>query len=443
MQAFAPDSPMFDKDQRPAFAVEFWDTVFTPLVNEVASGGIQMTLREPRHSDGAFSMLADLSGAAASGAAAAFNAAAATTVVDAGRTPNLIGYWAAGAPGYHGAAYAGRVAYRFEGWVRAASARDWFSASTTFTATVACVGNGYFRVVKNGTTDLINASMTEKSYLQDSGPLFSAAAVSLTVGDKLDFYYVEDGTSWGGFAFKLIPGDVTAATTATKLAALRDAPVVGCGLLDDNGAASPTSCPKRTLRLVRPPVEVNRTTGQTARASFEVPLANTQVWDGVGWEWVRSTGDQAGILRLHDFQDDGAGGVTPVTFDVKRQRLIRIRAGFVLPNATIALDDLFTGFVDDFENASSGTVTVRCLGIEQRLADQYVKNYPDKISYMAYGYKKVSGTSEPVYGIAAYDNWPLEYVVRDLMIRAGVDESRTRAPLRIPLSDGSYGAVVM
>ena len=106
------------------------------------------------------------------------------------------------------------------------------------------------------------------------------------------------------------------------------------------------------------------------------------------------------------------------------------------------LKKVFTGFTDDFE-VRNGVATITCLGFEQRLADQYVKNYPDRISYMTFGYKEMSGTQEPVYNITAYDNWPIEQVFRDLMMRAGIDASRCWAPVKVRQADGSTLTVVM
>jgi len=439
MQAVAPTSPVFKRDQLPLFTVEYWNTAFTPLVNEVASNGIIFALREPRHSDNQFSMLADLQAASGlSGATSAFNNATATTIVSDGRLPNLIGYWAGGTPGHHGATRVRRVAYHFEMYVRAASARDWFDGNNSFTATLACAGQGYFRVFKGG-TELINATLTEQQYLlpNDAGGPTVSTAQTFTTGDKLDIFYVQDGQTWGGFVFKLIPGTV-ASDLKVRQAAMRAAPVICCGLMDDN-----TPPAKEILELIQDPVEINYTIGQPCKATFRVPLINENVYDGVGWTWVRTGGDKGGYLQFDGFTQDVGDAVISKQVQVKRQRMMRVNTGFVGPDGQPELYPSFTGFVDDFSDPSSGGVGVSVLGLEQRVADQYVKNYPDKISYMCYGFNRVRGTSEPVYDTGAYDNWPLLYAVRDLLIRAGVDESRTRAFLKIPLADGTYAQATL
>ena len=446
--AFPPDTQMFARDQIIKPVIEFWNTPFTALRNDIASGGIRFTMREPRGS--AASWTSYVNSVVTSGTSLtdeAFEGGTdVRTVVSNGRTANLIGYWAGGAPGYHGASVQRSVAYRFEGWVRSASARDWFSASTSFTATVACAGYGSFKVVRTasggGSTTILNVHITERGYLQTTGGgPFLSQPFTITTGDKFDFYYLQDQTPWGGFVFKLLPGAVADSQRARQLA-MREGSIIGAGLVDDSGGVGAIQCPKQTLTLISD-VQVTQTVNQTPQATFRVPLANTQTWDGVGWTWQHELGDDAGHLRLNDFVDNGVGGVTPVQIDVRRQRLVRIKGGFKRWDGLDEVYPLFTGFIDDFSDASSGVVTVRCLGVAQKLADQFVRNYPDKISYMTYGYQKLSGTSEPVYDTTAYDNWPMEYVLRDLLTRAGIDEGRTRAPLLVPLPDGSSASVVM
>lgn len=103
--------------------------------------------------------------------------------------------------------------------------------------------------------------------------------------------------------------------------------------------------------------------------------------------------------------------------------------------------EIFTGFIDDFGEAQQGIKRMALAGFDQRLLDQHIKNYPDRISYMAANYWKRKGTSEPVYDTTAYDAWPMELVLRDLMVRAGLPESLTRQPLYVSRSDGTVSLV--
>lgn len=633
---FPPDTQQFESQQRPFWRAEYWPTTFTPLRNDQPSFGIRMWIREPT-GDGVFNLGAGSAFQVSlpSAAESTFDAATAKSIVTDGRTANLIGYWAGGAPGYHGATQSGRIAYHFKAFVRSPSARDWFSESNPFVACVACHGNGYFRVIHTPADtgvpiSLVNATLDEKSFIDKAiGPFFSESATFET-GDTVDFYYVQDQTPWGGFFFKMVPGGRPEKPRDRKLA-LREAPVIGCGLMDDG-----VDVPKYSFGSVVGG-DVSRPDGQVCKATFRVPLVNTDAWDGVGWEWVKglssllpppppeenpgdlelgawtvyqqqnnfrgitfaidptggfnsgpsvkvtippnsgdvnlnfsrmvylsvqnavpfrtyrltakvrtswnvdtddptngvpgiamhwlvpplagvgqtsatsaafgawqtltydqqpladgvlapmlvmpkgaNTGgpfyvwfsnvtltdlttsdtinlsltfgggstvtttatagisepDNTGFLRYHDFQDDGAGGADPITIELKRQRMLRLIGGFKRWDNTEEAYSIFTGFIDDFEGAGGGEVTVHLVGIEQRLVDQHVKNYPDLMSYMAAGFTRLSGTIEPVFPLPAYDNWPLELAIRDMLVRCGVDESRTRAPLLVPQADG-------
>jgi hypothetical protein len=115
---------------------------------------------------------------------------------------------------------------------------------------------------------------------------------------------------------------------------------------------------------------------------------------------------------------------------------VRVKTGFVQESGTVEWYTAFTGWIDDFEDRDGG-ITIRCLSVEQRLVEQFVKNLPDRISYMSFGYNRLRGTTEPVYDVPAYDAWPLEYMARDMLIRNGVDESRLAAPVLVPQANGT------
>lgn len=414
---------LFSQDQTTAFSVSYWNTPFSPLQGGIASAGIKFSMKEPTAA-GVFSVKADLAAATASNTATAWTNATANTVQANGRVPNLVGYWAGGAPGYHGASVSGRIAYRFECTMRSTTGRAWWSAVTNPVFWLALGGNGYFKVVKTvsgvATNVLINgandAQLTEIGYLT-AGLAISAQLTTLAAGDKLDIYYVQDQDNWGGFVVKAVQGALPSTTAAQQLAA-QQGPVLGCSIMDDG---SPPSA--LTLDIIDS-IEVTRSTGSSPRAVIRVPVVNTQNDDNVGWEWFRSSPSASGIMRLHT--------VTGTTVDVGRHRLVQISTGLQGESKVV-----FTGFTDDFSPPSNGIVEIGCLGMENRLVDQFQKNYPDKISYMMYAYKKTAGTTEPVYDVRAYDNWPMEYALRDLLLRAGIDESRTRVQLSAPQADGS------
>jgi hypothetical protein len=441
---FPPDSQMFEGEQRIEQLVEYWHTPFSPIRNDQASGGIRFTLKEPVTTTAAWNAYVNTVRATSAYTATqgAFTSTpGARNVVLNGRLANLVQYWAGGAPGHHGASVSKRLAYRFEGWLRAGSGRDWFDPSTSFTATIGVAGHGHVKVYHNSDL-IINTDVSELQWLESEGggPMLSAAR-TFTTGDKLDIYYIQNDEPWGGYVFKMIPGTVPDSQRA-RLLAMREGAVIGCGLIDDHLGAGAMDVTKRTLTYATD-LEVQVVRGQAERASFRVPLVNPAQWDGIGWQWVRDLGEENGHLQLNDFVDDGFGGVTPLVVDVLPGRLVRLKGGFREWQGGSEIYPMFTGVIDDFEGQSSGIATVRCVSLGQPLAEQYVKNYPDKISYMTYGYQRLRGTSEPVYDTTAYDNWPLEYVIRDLLTRTHIDESRTRAPLLVPQPDGTAVAVEM
>lgn len=438
MLATSPTTEIFNPNQRPTYKVEYWDTPYTPLTkdgspNDIASAGIPFYMREPMNDvDRTFEVATAVQAASAANVRTAFNNTSnSDIVVDSGRVANLVGYWAGGAPGYYGASVNRRVAMHWKLTFRSVAARSWFSSASSPTVHFAFGANGYVRIVKNLTTNLwggtVNDGMvSEKQYLIDG--LNLTASTTLSAGDTIDIFYVQDLEDWGGFVFKCVLGAATG-TTKQQQETAREAPVIDCALFDDG-----TTVPYHLLTMHNNLSVIERP-GQAKQASFRVPLINTQYNDGIGWEWIRDE-DPTGYLRHHS-------GVTADDFDVRRQRLVRITGQFIRPNGTFESYPLFTGFIDDFDGQSDGSVAITCRGFEQRLADQAVKNYPDRISYHIFAFKKLTGATEPVYNVTAYDNWPFEFAIRDLMLRAGIDESRTRAALYVPQADGTSVPVVM
>jgi len=90
----------------------------------------------------------------------------------------------------------------------------------------------------------------------------------------------------------------------------------------------------------------------------------------------------------------------------------------------------FRGRITDFDFARSSleeTVSVICQDFQSFLKNSVDENYPDTASYMAARYYQSStddgagpnGLTKP----KAYDGWPLDKVVRDLCLHAGIDSS--------------------
>lgn len=431
MQPFPTTSQTFSADQQWDFSVTGWDTPFTVLEGGVASGGIIFDLVEPKDTSAAtWKAFVDAFKSAtqnASALAAFTGNANIIQQVSNGRVDNLAQYWAAGAPGQHGATVSGRVAYHFKGYLRSAAARGWFSTLTTPTWYLALAGNGYFRIdktVSGVVTTIFSGMVTEKDFLVN-GFSFTPTISNMAAGDSLDIYYIQTGTeNWGGYCIN--PVAAARVDDPTDQAAAQAATILGCGLLDDN---SPPAA--QTFHSVKS-VTVDSMRGKPMSAELELPLLNAAVTDGTGWKWVETSPDDPGVLQLYE------GGSQ--AFTLKRKRLIQIIGGFLGEQYT-----LFTGLIQDYSEPANNSSTLTCQGFEMKLVEQHDKNYPDPISYMNRGYKRTtsaSGTSEPIYPIPAYDNWPVEYALADLLQRNGVDASRISKNLFVPKSDGTTSQVL-
>lgn len=428
MQFIASGSAMFSPDQQVGYEVDYWETPYTPLQSDIASAGIIMNTAEP-FTNGPWTLAADLQ-AAGSGAAAvtAFNNAAFNHPIVNGRWSHMMDYWAGGAPGWFGASQVGQFAVHFTGFLRSATARAWFAGGDSIPITIAFAGNGYFRIDKNG-TNIYSGKFTEQQYLQGgtnqagaqvNAGLQFASLGNCTTGDQIDFYYVESPKDlWGGYVFKAIYGDVSNLLSIDQQTIAQVAPVIGCGLFDDN--APPT---KQVLTHISQ-VQVVSQNGSASEAIIVVPIFNTQRNDGTGWEYHRGSSTDPGYLR------HWTNGIMDAT--VKRGRVIRAKQLL----GTTESYTIFTGYIDDFDDSASGNVQIKCIGFERRLLDTADKNYPDRIDYMSRGYTHRLGATAPVYSLPALDNWPMEWALENLCYRAGIDSSRFVVPLRVAVSTGA------
>lgn len=420
------DSLLLSGDQQTSAHVTTWDTPFTVLDSNVASAGLVLTVREPRPGQSWTQYVRNLQGAAVADVASTFDdATLSTATVDQGRTPNLIESWGAGAPAWFGSTQQGKVALHWHGVLRPVAGRSWFSTDPAPTFSLALGGNGFVRITKTvaGVTSevLINGQagleLTETDFLTN-GLVWTEVLASLNAGDALDIYYVQNGELWGGLVAKVVSGSTQTATLA------QDAAVLGCGLFDDG-------TPPAALALGSwKQIQITQDLTSAATAEIQVPLLNPMEHDGFGYEWRRDTdGDDPGRLYYWD-----AGTVQG---SLRRGQLLQITGGLAGEEYV-----LFTGFVDDFEPPrGDGVATIRCLGFERRAIKDTVRNEPDELSYMAFGYHNLLGTTEPVYGIPAYDNWAIEHAIQDVLYRAGFDGSRLLVPWTATMYDGSSATI--
>lgn len=409
----------FASDQQPICTVQVWNSPFTALESDIASGGLILDVREAIDAASWTTFLANMRGAAAANVLTTFNAGGVATVVN-GRTINVLEYWAGGAPAWYGVTQRARTALHWRGVIRDNPGRAWFDTASTVTLSLAVAGQGYIRVVKKTAggvySDVLNTTISEADYLENGYVL--SAGVSLAAGDLLDVYYVQNGEPWGGVVVKAIKGN--APTQALAAAA----PVLGCGLLDDDTPPAVYELPYAIS------VDLEKHVTGDSQALITLPLINPLINDGFGYVWVRDDDSDPGYLEVW------VGGTLQQT--LRAGRLLRVQLGF----QGQSLVPKFTGVIQFFEPPRDGRVTVHCLGFEHRLLQQNTKNEPDPISYMTAGYKKQSGTAEPVYGVPAYDNWSIEACLADMFYRGGIDASRLFQSLTVPISDGTDVPVV-
>lgn len=439
MLGIRPDSQSFSKDQRPISILRYWNTPMTALAGGIASEGLLFSVREPDF-DGLWTMQDVLKQGGAIGTTEWESAG--RYVARNGRWSNAIGFWAGGTPGFWGGSIPRRIGLRFTGTFKPEAQRAWFATGSP-SVQFAVAGSGYCRIQHNtnvifGGATLDAAGGTQRGTLSENRFLAEGLAftppVTLQTGDTLDIFYAQNDEVWGGLVVKVYNparGQYGIVTDASSVKHRRDAAatavVVGCGVFE-HAAVTGSAIP------MIGDIDITLAPTLAQKLEFTVPLTNTAVTDFVGWVWD-TTNNPTGQLIATDV--DG----NQVT--LRRGRLVQCELGFADHVSGTEMWRVFTGLIDDFENPSTGKVTVRCLGFEERLARAHVKNFPDSISYMSYDFHKVGAKTVPSYGVLAYDNWPIELALRDLLVRSGIDESRLAAPLLVPQADGSMDPVEM
>lgn len=303
-----------------------------------------------------------------------------------GLTPLVLNYWGTGAP--PGVTTARYVAMHWRGFV--GSNTSWaFPQGTTGSVWLSFSGMGFVRVQRNG-VDILNSKLNYSTFVSSS--LFTPSP-----GDQIDIFYWQNGDQWGGVVGSWVAqqNGQSSATTAITTPQYRESPPIAASLIPYSTATAFT-----LPQVMNATVEVGGPM-ETPTLRFSIPLINANA--SIGYRISNSP-------RKLTYTD-----INGLTTTFKRRQLVKFFGGFAGEQY-----QRFTGHILDF-NEQDGVVTVVCSGLEERMAKTNVQNYPDPISYDTFGYFKTLSTSEPIYGITAYDNWPIEHAIKDLAYRAGID----------------------
>lgn len=436
MQPTPNAQSFFAADQDWLFRVRTWDTPQTVLENNLASEGMRLRVYQPKDDTvNWFDYANALKAAGSNPDAALTNTTFATAVVPDGRWPLVQSYWGGGTPNWWGGSFPGRVAVHYSGLLVPSAMRQWFSSGNVMT--FAAAGSGWLRidVVEGGTrTTLFAEDLTESRFLSDGFTCPASAQHTFSANAELHLYYVQtQNDPWGGLVVKAIPGARPSDPDVLEAAAA-DAPVVGAGLFSHGAPIEAVELPFIMS------ASITHEPGSASKAEIEIPLINPVVNDGDGWVFFQADpATDPGVLRVYEAGE--------LQHTLKRKRMIQVQVARKADNPEWS--SIFTGHVDDFSSGSNGRLTIRGVGLEGRMVEQF-EQAPDRISYMARGFRVLDYADveavkrkQPVYNVPAFDNWPLAWAVEELSNRAGIDPSRFRKPWQAVQQDGSGAQVVL
>lgn len=419
-----PNSQIFESDQTPVYDALYWDTTstsvmlgdaFSPEEQYVAAGtGVEFasfTLFDPSVAPQSRSdwetILSPYSGKTS--ATLGYESDTYRT----GVVPSIYQYWGAGA--LPGISRAKSTILKYSGSVRKAckghfvfAGQGTVAAFLTRGSTTTLIASGQVREPETR-PDLTNATA---SVIQQSwGYLLNEEATELEAGDTIELYYMHNGEPWGGISAKFIPEELTFPDEDFR-ARLQDTAFVGASFMSASGEIGATTLPYLES------AEVRKEGGSISQAELIVALAPAS--EPTGYR-LDGTG-QTTLL------DNGSS-----TLAIQAGRLVHLRAGYVRPDGSYEMYPRFTGFIDTIEPTSDGkSAAIKCRAIESKLTEPFDENLPDRLSYHANGFILREHNAEPVYGIPAYDNWPIETAVVDLCARAGVDAQSLGLPTFSP-----------
>lgn len=419
------NSRIFSDDQKINFRAYYWDTSTTAVKLGPAwpeaeryhaySAGVGFVFCDLLVPDFSPNTKADLDAAFQEGGANSQGKTIARSVLGyedgeprSGVVPSIYQYWGAGT--LPGGGRAKQSFMKFYGYVK-----------DDCTGTLVFGGQGQLRVYLNGIQilagevkepdPLLNVNDFQVSDITDKwGYLYTPAPLTFVKGDLLEVYYWHNGERWGGIFGKILPGAIRADMPALSdsipfLEDLRDAVIIGSSFMGiEPGGATLEPVPIKYMEEAALKVEVGSV------SELDITLGLTTKDQGEGW--FLDT-----FEHRYDLVDCADRGNV-----LRKGRLVHLEAGYVQPDGTDELYARFTGYIDDISVEEGGaTAILHCREFSGRLGDVFDENYPDYVSYHANGYIMREFAAEPVFAIPAFDNWPIELALQELLLRSGVD----------------------
>jgi hypothetical protein len=381
-----PITSTYSNDQTISYGARYWDTTMTVPQKGVGFELFEVKSNAPKTPTDIMSALSTY----------------ATPVLEGkvGVVPNMYMYWGAGA--LPGVKTAGKVAIKFSGQIT--------GMGTNEPVTLVFGGNGAVQVRHKGTSILsgvvhepyppvvVPERFTADQLRRDAG--YQVVEVTVSDGDSLEVFYWQNGEPWGGVFGKVILGTNLLGDWNDFRSALMDAPIIGSSFVS-LGAVAPTSIPYVLS------AKVNWVEREVSKVSIEVALAAEG--DSNGFYVSNNTGE----VRLIDNANNN--------LVIKPNRRIQFTGGFVTEEE-LEQYHRFLGIIEAITPDAAGEIAViQCSGVEYKLNNTIDENLPDVLAYHAHGLVDRKWLGYPVWGVAAFDAWPMEVVVADICYRAGVD----------------------
>ena len=291
-----------------------------------------------------------------------------------GRIPVIYNYWGSEAP--IGIYSAGNVALRFKGYIK-----------TTGSYGFSVLGKGNAKVFVDSAAVLAGA-------VDEEYPLYTTSLGAYTAGDQVDIFYWGQNLEWGGIAVRVFSDAGVATSDGIDWDLMRETDILSASFMDSNVAVTSFTVPEATQ------VTITNVVGQISTCNIPIVLASTV--DMLGWEFDHTYK----TLVNKDTNDE-----------IKRGNLVTVVGGY-----TNEQHYQFTGHIVDI-TPGEDTIELVLNSIEGRMTDQLSENLPDKLSYATFGYSERKGVENPVFGVPAYDHWPYEYALTDMLLRSWIDAS--------------------